>query len=109
MKGKEKKGENFFPPLGVFGLNFFLMGEKIWGGGATKPKARGSIRLDLTHLQASPSGCWVTDTTVGGTFVPPWPQDRGPKAKSLCLQVMKGLGHHLHLGEAELPDLLIYT
>lgn len=67
----------------------------------TKYKARGSIRFFLTHPQASPSGCPVTDTTVGVTFVPAWPQDRGPKAKSLCLQVMSGPGHHLHLGEVE--------
>lgn len=70
----------------------------------TKHKASSSIRLDLT-----PFGCWVTHTTVGGTFVAAWPQHRGPKAKSLCLQAMKGGGHHLHLGEAGRSALLIYT
>lgn len=68
----------------------------------TKHKARGSIRWFLTHLRASPSGCLVTDTTVGVTFVPAWPQDRGPKAKSLCLHTWEKL-------RARSPNLHINT
>lgn len=57
----------------------------------TKHTARGSIRLYLTHLRASPFwllGYWHRGGRHLSASVATG--HRGPKAKSLCLQVING-------------------